>query len=86
MFHFLVRSFSSKSGYLFNFLCSSLTKASATSLLNERTNILNSIILESKEYGVETLKKTVELISGKVLFILYYDYRSQMKTRNMLIL
>lgn len=66
MYPFVVRSFSTSRDYLFSSLCHSLAKVSSTTRLNERVRILNDMIDDAKQNGIGTVKKTVELISGKV--------------------
>lgn len=63
----MYRFFSTNAAYSFSSLCRSLAKAGGTTLLSERTSILNNIIQESHTFGLDTVKNTVELLSGKVL-------------------
>lgn len=62
----LHRYFSTSSPFLFSSLCNSIAKASSTTLLKEKVNILNGIIHEANESGLDTVKNTVQLLSGKV--------------------
>ena len=62
----LHRYFSTSSPYLFSSLCSSIAKANSITLLKEKVNILTNIIHDANENGLETVKNTIQLLSGKV--------------------